>query len=209
MGRDAIAFAAEQHYAAAPERGVVDIAAFEECAPNREARGEGLEERGQACLTEIEVSDGSHRGLDDLRRVRVGAGGREDHAVDAKPIGQAEYGAHVTGVLDAVEGKDECGWAYRQRGRLPGAAKEGYCLVGSGEMGEAGEFGGAHGDDFGLSRGKRLRRGGPYKDGLKARQELSYESRSFGEKEAELVALRLACEAFAEVYVAFANHLLL
>ena len=56
------------------------------------------------------MCDASHRGLYDFGIVHVGSVGRAVDGVDAKPVGNADDGSHISGVLYAVDGEGEgCG----------------------------------------------------------------------------------------------------
>jgi len=54
-----------------------------------------------------DAGEGAHAGVDVLFGKQIGAIRREHHAVEGEPVGDAEEGADVAGVLHAVEGEGE------------------------------------------------------------------------------------------------------
>ena len=66
----------------------------------------------------LDAGEGTHAGVDDFLVKQIGAVRREDDAVEGEPVGEAEEGADVAGVLHAVEGEREAmvKGARRERG---------------------------------------------------------------------------------------------
>ena len=106
--RDAIAFVAHDDDALGRERLTVDVLAVEQGAVDRVGRRQGVQEIGEARVVNIHMGDTPHRGLHDLGIVGVGAVFATVDGVDAEPVGNADDGAEVAGILHAVEHQGEC-----------------------------------------------------------------------------------------------------
>ena len=65
------------------------------------------EQLQQVAIYNMYVCDAAHGSLNDLGVIDVGSIGRAIDGVDAKPVGNADDGSYVAGVLNAVERERE------------------------------------------------------------------------------------------------------
>ena len=114
-GRQAAAFTADHDDGVVEWWECVDIFAGEVAAEN--GGGGGGEGGGEVGGVRAHASEGAHAGVNDFLMKQIGAVGREDDAVEGKPVGNAEEGADIARVLHAVEGEGEAA--------VEGAGREG------------------------------------------------------------------------------------
>ena len=60
---------------------------------------------GEVAIRDIGAEDGPHRGLNDFWIIAGDGVSAADDVTDAEPVGGAENGAEIAGVLQAVESK--------------------------------------------------------------------------------------------------------
>ena len=83
----------------------VDVLAIEQGAINGEIRRQAIEQLEEISIYNVYARDAAHRGLNHLGIVSVdGIFGANDIG-NAKPVGYADNGAEVAGVLDAIQEK--------------------------------------------------------------------------------------------------------
>ena len=146
----------------------MDIVAGKIAAEDGRAGRDRREGGGEVGGVRDDAGEGAHAGVDDFLGKEIGAVGGKEDAVEGEPIGEAEQGADVAGVLHAVEGEGEAvveggGGEGRARERADGEDR-GRCgeMAGAGHL-RGGELGrldvvggfcvrddpGARGVDFG------------------------------------------------------------
>ena len=67
----------------------------------------GGEPGGEVDIVDLCAQHGAHGGLHDLGVVAGDGVAAADHAADAEPVGRAQHGAQVAGVLDVVQRQDK------------------------------------------------------------------------------------------------------
>ena len=100
---DTVAFVAHHNESVAAKLLGVDVLAIEECAVDGVIRGQSIEQLIGLDIDYMYAGDAAHGGLNDLGIPGVDGAGAAEDGVDAEPIGDADDGAQVAGVLDVVE----------------------------------------------------------------------------------------------------------
>ena len=102
---DAIALIAHDDESMRRELLGVDVLAIEQGAINGEIRRQAIEQLEEISIYNVYARDAAHRGRNHLGIVSVdGIFGANDIG-NAKPVGYADNGAEVAGVLDAIQEK--------------------------------------------------------------------------------------------------------
>ena len=104
---DAITLVAHDDQSLGGELLGVDVVAVEEGTIDRKIGWQGVEECGQISIYNVHTRDAAHRGLYDLGVPGVDGILAADDGGDAEPVGDADDGSEVAGILHAVEGEDQ------------------------------------------------------------------------------------------------------
>ena len=204
-GTHAAAFVAHDDNACGREVGAVEVLAVEKGAVDGDAGG-GV--RGQV-MPEVGVVDpdaqyGAHGGLHDLRVEAVGRGFGAHDVADAEPVGEADDGAHVAGVLHVVERQHESARGVGAPQVAVRHAHQGQRAAGGLEVREAFHLLGAHGGDLG-AREEAVERVDAF-DAEVGGPQLADQLLAFGEEESRLGAGPLVGQRAHELYFGFRNH---
>ena len=100
---NAIALVAHDDDALLRQGLLIDVVAIEQGAIDGIGWGKGVEKLQEVTVYNMYVRKASHRGLYHLGVVGVGRVFAAIDGVDAEPVGNADDGAEVAGVLDAIE----------------------------------------------------------------------------------------------------------
>ena len=103
FGRDAVALVAHHDETVRRERFGVDVVAVEQGAIDGKIVWQRVDERREVLIDDFHAGEASHRRLHHLRGVGIGGVGTAENGLDAEPVGNADDGAEVARVLDAVE----------------------------------------------------------------------------------------------------------
>ncbi len=107
LWRDAIAFVAHHDESVRGERLGIDIVAIEQGAIDGVIGWQAFDEVLQIYIYNVYARDASHGGLYYLRIPGIDGVFATVDLFYAKPVGYADDGAEVAGILDAVEGQGE------------------------------------------------------------------------------------------------------
>ena len=131
---------------------LIDIFSLEEGAVDGgggTAGAQGAEVVGEIGVVDTHACYGSHRGLHGLGTVGIDGAGGADDVLDAEPVGNADDGAQVAGVLHVVEGEAEFAFGNAGGELAGGELEEGQHLLWGLEEAGLAQFVGGDGNDFG------------------------------------------------------------
>ena len=105
--RDTVALVAHDDDAIVGKGLLVDVLAVEQGTVDGKVAGQCVEELQQVCINYMYVRETSHCCLYHLRVVGISSVFTAKDGVDAEPVGNADDGAEVTGILHTVESQIE------------------------------------------------------------------------------------------------------
>ena len=181
----------------------VDVVAVEEGAIDGEVAWQRIEQGGEVIIIYVYARDAAHRGLYHLGVPGVGSVGAADEGGDAEPVGDADDGAEVAGVLYAVEGEGEAFDGGRSDGL--GHGKQGEHLLGVLLEGEALQLVGGDGLRHDALGGLPVG-GGKDGLGLEALKEVAYHLGALGYEEAFATTVFLLFEQSDKFQLVFTDH---